>query len=173
MGLKDLDAILPRLTRVQATVVVTAMSTLLVFLGKFVWEAEAAVTTFVVVLTSLATPWAVVTLLGFWRSGGGFDKPEPAGLQPATDRRPVLVPPRMEPRRARCLAGGQRGGRLSNSTDTYTGPIAEAFGGVDSSFITSGVAAAIVYLTTIALHPRGWPRPRWPRSSPKQEDPDS
>ena len=62
MGL-DLDAILPRLSRVQATAVVTLTSTVLVYLGTFVWQAETAVTTFVVVLTSLATPWAVITLL--------------------------------------------------------------------------------------------------------------
>ena len=55
MGL-DLDAILPRLSRTQSTFIVGLIATGLVFLGKFVWSAEDAVTTYVLVLTSLATP---------------------------------------------------------------------------------------------------------------------
>ena len=172
MGL-DLDAILPRLTRVQATVVVTAMSTLLVFLGKFVWEAEAAVTTFVVVLTSLATPWAVVTLLGFWRSGGGFDKPD---LQVFNQRRTggrYWYHRGWNPGALAAWLVGSAAGVLSNSTDTYTGPIAEALGGVDSSFITSGVAAAIVYLAAIALHPAWLASPEVAAIQPQAGGPDS
>jgi purine-cytosine permease-like protein len=68
----DLDAILPRLNRVQATAVVALISTTLVFLGQFMWDAESAVTTFVV-LTSLVMPWATVTLIAFFRVRGRID----------------------------------------------------------------------------------------------------
>ncbi|MCB0905499.1 MAG: cytosine permease [Nocardioidaceae bacterium] len=152
MGL-DLDAILPRLTRVQSTVVVTALSTLLVFLGKFVWDAESAVTTFVVVLTSLATPWAVITLLGFWRTGGRYDRD---ALQVFNQRRTggrYWYRRGWNPGALVAWLVGSVVGVLSNSTDTYTGPIADALGGVDSSFLTSGIAAAIVYLALVAVRP--------------------
>jgi purine-cytosine permease-like protein len=50
MGL-DMDAILPKLSRLKSTVLVAAISTGLVFIGKFVYDAEAAVTNSVLFCT--------------------------------------------------------------------------------------------------------------------------
>lgn len=154
MGL-DLDAILPRLSRMQATVVVTILATLLVFLGKFVWDAEVAVTAFVVFLTSLATPWAAVTLIGLLRSRGRFDQPD---LQVFNERRTggrYWYSAGWNPAAVLAWLVGSTVGILSNATDSFTGPIATALGGVDASFLTSGIAAAATYLVLLAVKP-GW-----------------
>ncbi|MEP6814505.1 MAG: cytosine permease [Marmoricola sp.] len=167
MGL-DLDAILPRLTRVQSTALVTALSTILVFLGKFVWDAEAAVTTFVVVLTSLATPWAVITMLGFWRTGGRYDT---QALQVFNQRRTGGPYWYRGGWNLAALAGWLAGsivGVLSNSTDSFTGPVATAISGVDSSFVTSGLTAALVYLTLVRFHPAWLADPVSEPTSPRQ-----
>lgn len=152
MGL-DMDAILPRLSRVQSTLLVTALSTALVFLGKFVWDAETAVTTFVVVLTSLATPWAVVTMIGFWRTRGRFDQ---AALQvfnrPETGGRYWYAGGWNAAALLAWLAGSVVG-VCSNSTDSFAGPIANLAGGVDVSFLTSGIVAAIVYALILKVRP--------------------
>ena len=153
MGL-DLDAILPRLSRIQATVVVTAAATILVFLGKFVWEAEVAVTAFVVFLTSLATPWAVISLLGFWRTRGRFDQPD---LQVFNQRRTggrYWYSGGWNPAAVLAWLAGSTVGVLSNATEAFTGPIAAALGGVDASFITSGLAAGVVYLILVSTRPQ-------------------
>lgn len=152
MGL-DLDAILPRLSRVQATIVVTIVATILVFLGKFIWDAEVAVTSFVVFLTSLATPWAAITLIGLWRTSGKFDQPD---LQVFNQRRTggrYWYSGGWNPAAVLAWLAGSVVGVLSNATDAYIGPIAEALGGVDASFLTSGVAAAAVYLILTAARP--------------------
>lgn len=154
MGL-DLDAILPRLSRMQATVVVTILATLLVFLGKFVWDAEVAVTAFVVFLTSLATPWAAITLIGLLRSRGRFDQPD---LQVFNERRTggrYWYSAGWNPAAVLAWLLGSTVGILSNATDSFTGPIATALGGVDASFLTSGIAAAATYLVLLAVKP-GW-----------------
>jgi purine-cytosine permease-like protein len=52
MGL-DMDAILPRLSRLKSTVLVAGISTGLVFIGKFIYDAEVAVTNSVLFLTCL------------------------------------------------------------------------------------------------------------------------
>ena len=160
MGL-DLDAILPRLSRLQATLVVTVLATVLVFLGKFVWDAEVAVTAFVVFLTSLATPWAAVTLIGLWRTRGHFDQPD---LQVFNERGTggrYWYHGGWNPAAVLAWLVGSTVGVLSNATDSFTGPIAAALGGVDASFVTSGLAAAAAYLLLIAV------RPQWlDRSSP-------
>jgi purine-cytosine permease-like protein len=153
MGL-DLDAILPRLSRMQSTLVVTVLATVLVFLGKFVWDAEVAVTAFVVFLTSLATPWAAVTLIGLWRTGGHFDQPD---LQVFNERGTggrYWYHGGWNPAAVLAWLVGSTVGVLSNATSSFTGPIAAALGGVDASFVTSGLAAAAVYLILVALRPR-------------------
>ncbi len=154
MGL-DLDAILPRLSRTQATVVVTVLATALVFLGKFVWDAEVAVTAFVVFLTSLATPWAAITLIGLRRTRGRFDQGD---LQVFNERRTggrYWYTAGWNPAAVIAWLVGSTVGILSNATDSYTGPIATVLGGIDASFLTSGIAAAATYLVLLAVKP-GW-----------------
>lgn len=153
MGL-DLDAILPRLTRMQATIVMTVVSTVLVFLGKFVWDAEVAVTSFVVFLTSLAMPWAAITLIGLWRTRGAFDQ---ADLQVFNQRRTggrYWYSAGWNVAAVLAWVAGSVVGVLSNATASYTGPIAVALGGVDASFLTSGLTAAVLYLILITVRPQ-------------------
>ena len=50
-------------------------------------------------------------------------------------------------------AAGSLVGVLSNATDSYVGPLAEAAGGIDISFLTSAVVAAVVYRALIELRP--------------------
>lgn len=152
MGL-DLDAILPRLSRVQATVVVTAISTALVFAGKLAGDAEAAVTTFVVVLTSLATPWAVITLIGFWRTGGRFDQSDLQVFNRRLTGGRYWYRRGWNPVAVIAWAVGGAVGIASNATGSYTGPIAAALGGIDVSFLTAAGAAAVVYVAALAVRP--------------------
>ena len=152
MGL-DLDAILPRLTRVQATVTVAALATGLVFLGRFVWSAESAVTTFVVVLTSLATPWAVITLIGFLRTRGRFDEPSLQVFNRGERGGSYWFTAGWNLDAVLAWVAGSVVGVLSNATESYEGPIAAALGGIDASFITSALVAALVYGALVALRP--------------------
>ena len=50
----------------MAAVVATAF----VFLGHFAWDAQSAMTSFVLLLTAIGTPWAVITLIGYVRCRG-------------------------------------------------------------------------------------------------------
>ncbi len=152
MGL-DLDAILPRLSRTQSTLAMTLIALGLVFLGKFVWDAESSVTLYVLFLTSLATPWAVITMIGYARTRGRFDE---SSLQVFNRRETggsywffhgwnidaVIA-----------WAIGSVVGVMSNSTETYVGPIAERLNGLDASVLTSAVTAGVIYLVLIAVRP--------------------
>jgi len=153
MGL-DLDAILPRLTRTQATFVVTAIALALVFLGRFVWAAEESVTFYVLLLTSLATPWAVVTMIGYTRTKGRFDQDSLQVFNRRAHGGSYWYWRGWNLDAVAAWAVGSVVGVLSNSTETYSGPIASRVGGVDVSVLTSAVAAGAVYLALIALRPR-------------------
>lgn len=152
MGL-DLDAILPRLTRTQATLAVAVGATLLVFLGRFVWSAESAVTTFVVFLTSLATPWAVVTMMGYVRLRGRYDEPSLQVFNRRERGGAYWFTAGWNFDAVAAWALGSLVGVLSNATDTYQGPVAGWFGGVDVSVVTSAIVAGATYALLIRLRP--------------------
>jgi len=152
MGL-DLDAILPRLTRTQATLMVTALATGLVFLGKFVWDAESSVTTYVLFLTSLATPWAVITMIGYRRTGGQFDEPSLQVFNRRETGGSYWFFHGWNLDAVIAWAVGSVIGVLSNSTEAYVGPIAERLNGLDASVLTSAVAAGLIYVVLVALRP--------------------
>ena len=144
MGL-DMDAIIPKLSRLQSTVLVAGISTGLVFIGKFVYDAEAAVTNSVLFLTSLAASWIAISLFGYYKNKGSFDK---AALQ---------IFNRRETGGKYWFTGGWNLkatfswiigsiiGILGISTVDYVGPIAAALGDVDVSVPGAVISALLIY----------------------------
>ncbi|MER6988773.1 cytosine permease [Saccharopolyspora hirsuta] len=145
MGL-DLDAIVPPLSRVKATVLTSAISTVLVFLGYFVWDAQDAVTAFVLLLTAVGTPWAVITLIGFARCRGAYD---PDALQVYNRRSRGGIywySGGWNLRAAAAWAIGSLVGLLAVDTALYKGPLLALTGGIDLSFVLAAAATAASYL---------------------------
>ncbi|MGW5732762.1 MULTISPECIES: cytosine permease [Streptomyces] len=144
MGL-DLDAILPRASRARATYTVAVVATGCVFVGHYAWEAQDAMTSFVLLLTAVGTPWAVITLIGFVRCGGVYDA---EALQVFNRRsRGGLywyrsgwnVPATVS------WALGAVVGVAAVSLPSYEGPLLALTGGVDCSFLLSGVVGGLAY----------------------------
>jgi purine-cytosine permease-like protein len=145
MGL-DLDAILPPLSRVQATILTSVASTALVFLGYFVWDAEDAVTAFVLLLTAIGAPWAVITLIGFHRCRGRYD---PDALQVYNRRSRgglYWFTGGWNLRAVAAWAIGPTIGLLSVDTALFRGPLIEWTFGLDLSFALAAVTTAAAYL---------------------------
>ncbi|MFD7030503.1 cytosine permease [Streptomyces sp. NPDC059917] len=149
MGL-DLDAIVPRATRTRATVIAAAVATAFVFVGSFEWNVQSAMTSFVLVLTALGTPWAVITLIGFFRCRGRYD----ADALQVFNRRAVggiyWYRGGWNPAATASWAIGAGVGLLAVSTPFYEGPLLALTGGVDCSFIFSGLAGGLVYAALTA-----------------------
>ncbi|MFH8488840.1 cytosine permease [Streptomyces longisporoflavus] len=144
MGL-DLDAILPRASRARATYTVAVVATGCVFAGHYAWEAQDAMTSFVLLLTAIGTPWAVITLVGFARCGGGYD----AEALQVFNRRSKggiywyragwNVPATVS------WALGAAVGLAAVALPSYEGPLLSLTGGVDCSFLLSGVVGGLAY----------------------------
>ncbi|MEV0174050.1 cytosine permease [Streptomyces sp. NPDC050803] len=145
MGL-DLDAILPRLSRATATCAVAVLATACVFVGHYASTAQDAMTSFVLLLTAIGTPWAVITLIGFARCRGEYD----ADALQVFNRRarggiywftggwniPATV----------SWALGATVGVLAVALPSYEGPLLSLTGGVDCSFLLSGAVGGVLYL---------------------------
>jgi purine-cytosine permease-like protein len=153
MGL-DLDAILPRASRTRATYTVAVVATACVFVGHYASSAQDAMTSFVLLLTAIGTPWAVITLIGFVRCRGVYD---PDALQVFNRRSrggiywysagwniPATV----------SWSLGAVAGLLAVSLPSYEGPLLTLTGGVDCSFLLSGVVGGAAYLALTARSPQ-------------------
>ncbi|MGW2019412.1 cytosine permease [Streptomyces sp. NPDC001927] len=144
MGL-DLDAILPRATRARATLVVAAVATAFVFLGHFASDAQSAMTSFVLLLTAIGTPWAVITLIGHARCKGTYD---PEALQVYNRRArggAYWYTAGWHPRATVSWALGAGVGLAAVSTPLYEGPLLALTGGIDCSFVLSGLVGGALY----------------------------
>ncbi|MFE0699053.1 cytosine permease [Streptomyces sp. NPDC058872] len=151
MGL-DLDAILPKATRARATLVVAAVATAFVFLGHFASDAQTAMTSFVLLLTAIGTPWAVITLIGHARCRGSYD---PEALQVFNNRSRGGIywfSAGWHPRATASWAIGALVGLAAVSTPLYEGPLLALTGGIDCSFVLSGIVGGALYA---ALTPSG------------------
>ncbi|MFJ8632890.1 cytosine permease [Streptomyces sp. NPDC093568] len=167
MGL-DLDAILPRASRATATYAVAVIATASVFVGHYYSSAQDAMTSFVLLLTAIGTPWAVITLIGFARCRGVYDA---EALQVFNRRArggiywyragwnlPATV----------AWALGATVGLLAVSLPSYEGPLLTWTGGVDCSFLLSGLVGGAAYAV---LQPGARTRPSPTRSArPAFED---
>ena len=144
MGL-DMDAILPKLSRLKSTVLVAGISTGLVIIGKFNYDAEVAVTNSALFLTCLASAWIAISLYGFYKNKGIFDK---AALQVFNHRETggkYWFTAGWNEKAAFSWVVGSVVGILGVSTVDYVGPIAAALGDVDVSVPGAVVSALVVY----------------------------
>ncbi|MFJ9850071.1 cytosine permease [Streptomyces sp. NPDC101150] len=156
MGL-DLDAILPRASRTQATSVVAAVSTLLVFAGHFLWEAQDAMTSFVLLMTAIGTPWAVITVIGFVRCRGTYDPDSLQVYNRGTVGGVYWFRAGWNVQATIAWAIGSAVGLMAVDVPFYNGPILAYTGGIDCSFLLAAAVAAVAYLALVARQPRPVP----------------
>ncbi|MFF9844143.1 cytosine permease [Streptomyces sp. NPDC020422] len=153
MGL-DLDAILPKATRARATLVVAAVSTAFVFLGHFASDAQTAMTSFVLLLTAIGTPWAVITLIGHVRCRGAYDA-EALQVYNRRSRGGVYwYAAGWHPRATVSWAIGAAVGLAAVSTPLYEGPLLALTGGIDCSFVFSGIVGGALYAVLTPSAPK-------------------
>lgn len=155
----DMESLIPRLRRVQTTLMTSAVAVALVFLGTFVFDAVDSITAMTLLLNAMAAPWVIVNLIGFFARRRRYD---PEDLQLFNrGRRGGLYwfAGGWNPRAVCAWAAGSIFGLLTVNTTLYVGPLANIADGVDVSLIGSGVIAAFVYLLALSLFPERVPEP--------------
>lgn len=149
----DTSAIIPKLNRVQATVLACVMATVLVYVGHFYAAVANGVGVFITVLACFSIPWIVMVVIGHRRRSGYYDvdalqvfnRGERGGIYwfwhgfnvPA-----MLV-----------WAVASAAGLMFGSNSWYVGPGAAALGGVDLGFLVAGLLAAVMYPIVLRLYP--------------------
>ncbi|KOU61797.1 nitrate reductase [Streptomyces sp. MMG1533] len=150
----DFSSVFPRLSRVQATVLVGVLSIAFIFVGRFGLNLVQSISTFATMIITCTTPWMVVMILGFHVRRGWYD---PEALQVFNRR--------------------QRGGRywfahgwnwrgmtawwvsalvgvlFTDIPGQFVGPLGDLANGVDISLPLSLVVSAVLYLAMLRLFP--------------------
>ena len=138
----DMESLVPRLKRAQATLTTTLVAAGLVFLGTFVLDAVDSITALSLVLNAIAAPWVAVLLVGMIRSRASYD---PQDLQVFNEGRTggrYWFTRGWHVRGVAAWAAGAAFGLLTVNTSLYAGPLADLAGGVDLSLVGSAVIAA-------------------------------
>ena len=153
----DMESLVPRLKRVQTTLITSVVAVALVFLGTFALDAVDSITAMTLVLNVLAAPWVAILLTGFLHRRT-YD---PHDLQVFNERRSggrYWFTGGWNLRALTAWAAGSALGLLTVNTTLYAGPLAEVAGGVDVSLIGSGLLAAAVYALALIAFPEESPR---------------
>ena len=150
MGL-DLDAILPKLSRVRSTILVAAIATALVFVGRFVLDAEVAVTNSVLFLTALATSWASISMFGYVTGKGKFDDSALHQFSTGKSGGAYWYTGGWNVRAVIAWLVGSIVGIFGISSVDYVGPIAELAWGVDLSVPAAAIGAVLTFVILNAV----------------------
>ncbi|MBP2329692.1 purine-cytosine permease-like protein [Kibdelosporangium banguiense] len=150
----DFSSVFPRLSRVQATVLIGLLSIVFIFIGRFGLDLVRSISTFATMIVTCTTPWMIVMMLGLFTRRGWYD---PEALQVFNRR--------------------QRGGRywfthgwnwrgmtawwvaavagvlFTNIPGQFVGPLGDLAGGVDIGLPLSIAIAAVLFLTLLFLFP--------------------
>lgn len=149
----DVSSVIPALRRLPATIVLSVVSLLLVFLGSFVWDAVIAVTGFVTIIAVLVLPWAAIAFTSFLLQRR---RVWPLDLQVyAKDIRggAYWYANGWNWRTTTAYLAGVLIALLFVQSDVWVGPLAGAFGGADLSMFVSAVAGVVLYLIFRAASP--------------------
>ncbi|MGW3990670.1 cytosine permease [Streptomyces sp. NPDC004830] len=171
MGL-DLDAILPRASRARATYTVAVVATAAVFAGHYHSTTQDAMTSFVLLLTAIGTPWAVITLIGFARCGGVYDADALQVFNRRSRGGVYWYRAGWNVPATASWAAGATVGVLAVSLPSYEGPLLALTGGVDCSFLLSGLVGGAAYVLSSPRAARTAPGPRTPQQPAQEATPN-
>jgi cytosine/uracil/thiamine/allantoin permease len=149
----DLDAIVPRLTRVQATIATSVVAASLVYLGALVFSLADSVLAISIILLVLSTPWAVITGLGYLLCRGRYDLDALQVFNRGERGGRYWFTAGFNYRAVVAFLAGAVFGLLAVNTTLYVGPLANIAGGVDVSFAGAALISATLYLVLRLLFP--------------------
>jgi purine-cytosine permease-like protein len=170
----DTSSLIPGLSRAWATLAIATVATVFVYLGSFVWQAQAAVSAFLVLLVMVLVPWMVILMIGYWWRRGWYS---PEDLQVFTHQRRGGIYWFTRGVNLRAVAAWfpavAIGLMFTAAPPLLTGPWAGAAGGIDLSFLSAGLIAGAIYtiLLIVFPEPASVYGPEGPRVRPRTADP--
>ncbi|WP_137824450.1 cytosine permease [Brevibacterium sp. 2SA] len=150
----DLESIIPRLSRIQTTLITSGIAVVVMYLGVIATDAISSITAMTVVLNAFAGTWVVINGIGFLVARRG--RYDPVALQRfgfglsggrywfsrGWNLRAVIP-----------FLGGATAGLLTVQNELYAAPLADVAGGVDISLPVSMIVGGGLYLCALRVWP--------------------
>lgn len=149
----DTSAIIPRLSRVQATLTACTCSAILVYVGYFYESIASAVSVFLALLACFSLPWIVMMTIGHFRRNGYYD---PDALQVFNRGQKGGIYWFWHGLNLRGLGvwvASAGTGLLFASNSWFAGPGTELVGGADVGFLVAAFVAAVLYPLVLRVFP--------------------
>jgi purine-cytosine permease-like protein len=150
----DTSSLVPRLSRVKATLLVSVIGVGLVYLGALVWDALSLVSAFTVLLTVITAPWLVINVVGHLALRGRY---VPEDLQVfnvgMTGGNYWFTGGWNFYATAAWIPSVVLGLLFANTPPLVVGPWAGVAGGIDLSFLSAALVALVIYGSFVLLIP--------------------
>jgi len=149
----DTSSLFPSLARVPATVMISAVSFVLVFLGRFVWNAVDSVSAFVIILVVILTPWVVINLVGYVRRRGQYSAEDLQIYNTGGSGGAYWFTAGWNFRAVGAFVPSVVVGLMFVNTTLFKGPWADAAGGIDLSLVSGAVLSLFLYVLLTTVFP--------------------
>jgi purine-cytosine permease-like protein len=157
MGL-DFSAIFAALSRIQATVILAGVTTILVYFGAVFGDLSGLVTATLGFLIVLASPWVIINIIGFINRKGYYYPDDLQVFNRGEQGGRYWFTRGINLRAIVAWLPASLVGVLFVNTGVYVGPGATLLGGADIGLLVSGFLGGIIYLALLLIVPE-------PRSS--------
>jgi purine-cytosine permease-like protein len=149
----DTSSLIPRLPRVRATLLISAVTVALVYIGGLLTNAEGTVSAFLLILLVICAPWMLITLMGYAYCRGRYRPYDLQLFNMGKTGGSYWYVSGLNMRAIAAFVPAVTVGLLFSQTTLYHGPFWDAFGGVDFSFISASVISVVIYGVLLMLWP--------------------
>jgi purine-cytosine permease-like protein len=140
----DLEALVVRLTRAQATMIIAVVGVVLVYLGLEA-AVQASIAAALLVMAELSAPWAVIVGIGYLRARGQYDADDLQVFNRGRTGGRYWFSGGWSWQAVTAWAVGSVVGLLTIQTQLFSGPLSAIAGGVDISLLAASVVAGALY----------------------------
>jgi purine-cytosine permease-like protein len=142
----DLEALVVRISRARATVIIAAVGVVLVYLGLLAPTIQGAIGAALLVLAELSAPWAVIVGIDYLKTGGRYDADDLQVFNRGATGGRYWYSGGWHPGAVIAWAAGSIVGLLTIQTLIFSGPLSGIALGVDVSLLLGALVAAVIYL---------------------------
>lgn len=166
----DFSSLFPVLRRPVATLLLSVVALIFVFVGTMVWNVESSLTAFLQLLGVATASWIAVVVMGHFLRGGAYDTDS---LQVFNRREKGGVYWHWNGwnwRGTLAFAVGTIVGLLFLECALYAGPFSELAGGVDISWLVALLLTGVVYWIFVSMFPDHLPSVNWASKAKAEAD---
>jgi purine-cytosine permease-like protein len=149
----DLQAIFWRFSRTALTLVISVVALIVSYVALIGYNAISSVEAFVTLILAFVTPWLIIMVVGHLHRRGRYYTLDLQAFRVPGEKGAYWFNGGFNPRAWIAWIAGTGVGLLFAETSIITGPLPKHINGIDLSFTSAAVVAAVVYYVALKAFP--------------------